>query len=243
MEVKTIEYFDGPQKLMGKFLSHKSNEQKPTIILFPAFEGLSPFILNYAERFAHEGYNVFVADIYGDGQVSTTLEGCFNLITPFLQDRALVRRRAQLAFAAVNEQPQVDKNTLGAMGFCFGGMCMLELVRTGANLRAAVSAHGILGKSDLPTQAMLANLLILHGYKDPQVPAAQIDSFIKEIETAKVADWTLVFLGQAKHSFTDPATGSFDPKKEMEMGREYNAIAAERAWAYANLFFQEQLQA
>lgn len=242
MQSKTIEYFDGAQKLIGElFFDEHHPGKQPTILLFPAFEGRGSFALDYAKKLAEHGYATFVADMYGNAEVADTLEGCIKLITPFLQDRNLVRKRALLAHETLTKQEQVAKNKMGAIGFCFGGMCVLELARTGADLQAGVSVHGVLAKSDLVTRPIKSKILALHGYEDPQVPPTELAKFAQEMQEAKVADWTFTFFGHAKHSFTDPKTGTFDAHKEKAMGREYSKIAAERSFRYALDFFHECL--
>ena len=239
MKLETIEYFDNDQKLIGQLIYDESHaEKKSTIIIFPAFEGIAEFAIDYGYRLAKSGYTAFVADIYGDAASSDTIEGCFALITPFLEDRALVRRRSILAYQAASGCKQVDANKVGAIGFCFGGMCGLELARSGANLKAIVSIHGGLQKSDLVTENVNANILILHGHKDPQVPSECLVGFADEMDNAGV-DWVFTFFGSAMHSFTDPKTGSFEPAKEKEMGRVYDKTAAERSYRYALDFFEE----
>ncbi len=242
MRIERIEYFDGPQKLVGQLFNYESEkQQQPAIILFHAFEGLGKFTRNYAKSMAEVGYLVFAADMYGNGETADTIDGCFKLITPFLQDRELVRRRAVLAFDTLMQMPSVNKQKIGAMGFCFGGMCMLELARSGAPLHAGVSAHGVLAKSTLPTLPIQSKLLMLHGYQDPQVPPTEMTQFANEMQSVDVNDWTFVFFGDAKHSFTDPDTGTYDPAKEAEMGREYNAAVASRTFRYSMDFFNEHL--
>lgn len=242
MNNTSVEYTDGHQKLIGElFYDSKNTQQQPAIILFPAFEGRGDFSLDYAKKIAQKGYIVFVADMYGDAQVASTLPDCFSLITPFLKDRELVRRRALLAHKTLLQQKNVDQNKIGAIGFCFGGMCLLELARSGAQLHAGVSLHGVLSKSNLPTLPIQSKLLILHGYQDPQVPPTEVTPFAQEMAAAGVTDWTLTFFGEAKHSFTDPKTGTFDAEKEMEMGRKYDAIVAARSFRYAMDFFHETL--
>jgi dienelactone hydrolase len=233
-----IEYCDGTQTLIGELIFDSHVSKKTTsIILFPAFEGRSHFTSEYAQKLAKHGFITFIADMYGDAKNAKTIEECFTLITPFLQDRNLVRRRTLLAYETLKKQPSINQNNIGAVGFCFGGMCVLELARSGVNLHAGVSMHGVLGKSNLPTHAIKSKLLILHGYEDPQSPPDILDKFSEEMQQANVNDWTFVFFGKAKHSFTDPRTGSFNAAKEKEMGREYNKIAAERSFHYCLNFF------
>ncbi len=243
MDVKKIEYVDGEHTLVGQLVYDATiKTPQPAVILFHAFEGLGKFTLDYAKKIAEAGYIVFAADMYGNGEVAYTLEDCFRLITPFLHDRALVRRRAVLAFNTLSQHAAIstilNKNKISAMGFCFGGMCMLELARSGAPLYAGVSAHGVLAKSALPTHTVKSKLLILHGYRDPQVPSSSLHDFAQEMDAAHAPDWVFTCFGHAKHSYTDPATGTYDAIKEAEMGREYNATAAARTFRYALEFFE-----
>lgn len=243
MKTETITYFDDKQKLIGELIYDETAKQpQPAVIVFHAIEGRGSFTVDYAQKIAGQGFAVFVADIYGNGEVANTMDEGFKLITPFLQDRNLVRRRALLAYETLLQQHQINKHKIGAIGFCFGGMCVLELLRSGAHLHAAVLAHAVLQKSDLPTHAIKAAILALHGYQDPQVPPETLKAFAQELDEAGVKDWTFTYFGHAKHSFTDPKTGTFDAKKEQEMGRAYDPIAAARTFRYAVDFFHEHLQ-
>lgn len=216
MTVKTIEYFDGAQKLIGQLIYPKSTPKpQAAIIVFHAFEGRGSFTLDYSHQLAEQGYLVFAADMYGNAEVATTIDGCYKLITPFLQDRNLVRKRAVLAYETLLQQEHINKNKIGALGFCFGGMCVLELARSGANLTAGISIHGVLAKSDLPTYAIKAKILALHGYKDPQVPPTELQKFAQEMDTAGVEDWTFTFsVMQNIHLLTLKLALLIRPKKK-----------------------------
>ena len=242
MKTETIHYNDGQETLIGELIfDEKKSNPQAAVILFHAFEGRSSFVHNYALQIANQGYTVFVADIYGDAKTSLTIEGCFDLVKPFLADRSLVRRRAVLALEILKTQKNIDLKKIGAAGFCFGGMCVLELARSGAEFKCGITLHGFLAKSQLETHSIKPNLLILHGYQDPQVPPENLATFSEEMEKATVHDWTFVFFGKGKHSFTDPKTGTFNPSKEKEMGREYNKTIADRSFTYLCDFLAEQL--
>ena len=207
-----------------------------TIVLFPAFEGRSEFLLDYAHKLNQQGFNTFAADIYGDAQTAETIEGCFDLVMPFIEDRAMVRRRSCLAVETVKVlklTPQLD-----VMGFCLGGMCALEVVRAGVEVRRAAVLHGVLAKSELPTETIKAKLLFLQGYQDPQVPPSQLTDIATELEQVGNTDWMFTFFGDGKHSFTDPLTGTLSPVQEKEMRREYNKTIAEQSFRYVVDFMQ-----
>ncbi|MBS0351803.1 MAG: dienelactone hydrolase family protein [Proteobacteria bacterium] len=161
------------------------------------------------------------------------------LVTPFLKNRALVRKRALLAFDHLRKHPLVDKSKIGAIGFCFGGMCVMELARSGEDLAAAVTMHGVLEKSELPTHSIKSKLLILHGYQDPQSPPDALKKFADEMEQAEGPDWVFTNFGHAKHSFSEPRAGKVDPERERKMGRAYNRFAAEQGFRYALDFFNQ----
>ena len=242
MKQTQINYSDAEQKLVGQLIhSENLNDKAPGIIIYPAFDGPSEFYIHYARQLADEGYVCFVADIYGDGEVAKTLEACFECITPFLEDRSLVRRRALLAFETFKHMTQVDEHNIGAIGFCFGGMCMLEVARSGAALKAGVGAHSALAAADLPKNKITTKLLLMQGFQDPQVPASSLDAFSKEMFEAGNEDWEFIFYGDGQHSFTDPATGTFDAVKEAELGRVYNETLAKRTYQRALNFFHETL--
>jgi dienelactone hydrolase len=233
--MQEISYFHKSTKLIGSFYPIKN---APTLILFPAFEGPSLFCHDYAKKLNGDGFSVFIADMYGNKKVENTLDECMTQITPFLDSRILVRDRALAAFEACSQLSDVNPNLLGAFGFYFGGMCTLELARSGANLKGFASLHGILTKSDLPSYKILGDIFIMHGFLDPQSPPDCFASFCKEMKSLNFDKWQFLFFGDAKHSFTDPQTGSFDPLKEKAMGREYNLRASLNSYSYLRDFFK-----
>lgn len=243
MHHENLEYFDGQQKLVGKLVydeQGKGSQKRPAILVFHAFEGRNQFAIQYAENLAKQGYITLAADMYGDAVVADSIDKCMQLIQPFLQDRNLVRQRAKLAFSALSALPLVDNRKIGAVGFCFGGMCVLELARSGENLARAVSMHGVLNKSNLPTAAHIkSKFLILQGYCDPQVSPDSLQKFAEEMTAAGNPDWVYTFFSHAKHSFTDPKAGTLEPERESKMGREYHRMTAERSFRYALDFFAE----
>ena len=242
LKQQTMTYHDDDNKLIGQFIYDEQNSApQPGIVLFPAFEGIAEFAINYGKDLAKHGFAVLVADIYGDAKTTDTIEGCFELVTPFLKDRALVRRRAQLAFTTLADQQSVDNSRIGTMGFCFGGMCGLEIARSGANIKAVVAAHSAVAHAELENHNQCQHFLILNGYADQQVPPSHIADFAEEMKQHNVKDWDYHFFGHAKHSYTDPKTGTFNPEKEQEMGRAYNPVAAKRCFHYAVAFFKETL--
>lgn len=106
---------------------------------------------------AAKGYVVLIADLYGQSVRPQNGDQAGAAMMPLKNDRAELRKRMQAAFEALQGQvlAPVDTAKLATFGFCFGGCCSLELARTGAPVKAAVSFHGTL---DTPNPADANNI-------------------------------------------------------------------------------------
>lgn len=239
---QSIEYYINSEKFIGELIyDGELNGNRGVIILYSAMEGRGEFSINYAKNLAKAGFVAFVADVYGDGKATHDFALAKSWVMALIGDRGKVRARAITAYDTVRQFTWVNPDKIGAIGFCLGGMCVIEVARSGAPLMAGVSVHGVLAKSDLETKQISAKLMILNGYIDPSSPPSVTNNFAEELFNAGNKDWVLVNFGNAKHSFSDPLTGTFDPEMEKEFGREYNELAAKRSYRYSVDFFNEIL--
>ena len=128
----------------------------------------------------------------------------------------------------------VDSKNLAAIGYCFGGTGVLELARSGADLKGVASFHGGL---DAPTpqdaKNIKAKVLLLHGQDDPFVPQDDIDAMQQAFNAAGV-DWQMISYSQTVHSFTQPMAGS-----DNSLGAAYNERSDKRSWLAMQQFFHE----
>lgn len=145
-----------------------------------------------------------------------------------------MRERAKAGLETLKAQKQVDRNRLAAIGYCFGGTTVLELARSGADLKGTVSFHGGLATpNSADAKNITGRVLALHGADDPFVKADEVAAFQDEMRTAGV-DWQLNIYGGAVHGFTNPEAGN-DNKK----GAAYNEKADKRSWEAMKVFFRE----
>lgn len=234
---RLIEYRDGPTLLEGFFCHDDSRPGPlPGLLISHDWHGRGEFAERKARRLAWHGFATFALDMFGKGRRGTTTAECSALITPLVQDRALLARRIGAALAAIEGLPEVDARRIGAMGFCFGGMCVLDLARSGADLRGVVSVHGLLKPTGLPSQGKVrSKVLMLHGYDDPMAPPEDVLAIAKEL-TAAGADWQIHAYGNTRHAFTNPQAN--DP----ELGLLYSEAADRRSWQAVLQFFEEVLR-
>ena len=130
--------------------------------------------------------------------------------------------------------PEVDSDRVAAMGYCFGGLCVLDLARSGVDIKGVISFHGLLNAPEhLKPQPIKAKVLALHGYDDPMVPPEQVKGFCDEMTTAG-ADWQVHMYGNTKHAFTNPQA------HDLDLGTIYNPVAESRA-VESMLDFLEEL--
>jgi len=162
--------------------------------------------------------------MYGEGKLGTGVEECSAMMQPLLADRATLQQRINLALDTARQLPEVDTHRIAAMGFCFGGLCVLDLARSGADLQGVVSFHGLFtAPGNTEGNKISAKVLCLHGYDDPLVPAQSIIDLGDELTTAG-ADWQIHAYGGTVHAFTRPDAN--DP----DFGAVYNPSADRRSW-------------
>ncbi len=234
MITELIEYHDGGTVLEGYAAYEASATQKPLVLVGHDWAGRREFACKAAERVAGLGYVGFAIDMYGKGVFGADgdVERNSSLMGPFAADRALLRRRIRAALVAGRNIPQVKATHAAAMGYCFGGMCVLELARSGADLRGVVSIHGIFSPGDVPNEKIRAKVLCLHGHDDPMVPPEQVLAFQQEMSAASV-DWQVHSYGGTMHAFTNPAANN------PGFGTVHNPTAERRAYQALENFLAE----
>jgi len=238
MKTEVVEYRQGDVALEG-YLAYDDSFQgkRPGILVAHEWYGHNRYVRRRAEELARLGYVAFALDMYGKGVLAKDAKEAAALSGIYKGDRALMRARAAAGLDVLRKRPEVDTARLAAIGYCFGGTTVLELARSGADLKAVVSFHGGL---DTPTPADARNIkgkvLAMQGGDDPFVPAKQVEAFEDEMRKGGV-DWQFITYGGAVHSFTNPDSGNDNSK-----GAAYNERADRRSWEAMKVFFDETLK-
>ena len=222
MKTEKITYQSGDKSFEG-FLAQPEGDSNPCVLIAHTWAGRDAFVEEKAKLLTELGYAAFAIDMYGDGKIGTSNEENAGMMQPLLDDREELARRALASLDAVSKIDSIDASKIVIMGYCFGGLVAMDLARTGADIRGAVSFHGFLAGPENSTNEIKAKLLALHGDSDPMVGQDQIESFRQEM-TSKKVDWQLHVFGGAMHSFTNPEAN--DP----DFGAVYSKNADERSW-------------
>jgi len=222
MKTEKITYQSGDNSFEG-FLAQPEGDSNPCVLIAHTWAGRDAFVEEKAKLLTELGYAAFAIDMYGDGKIGTSNEENAGMMQPLLDDREELARRALASLDAVSKIDSIDASKIVIMGYCFGGLVAMDLARTGADIKGAVSFHGFLAGPENSTNEIKAKLLALHGDSDPMVGQDQIESFRQEM-TSKKVDWQLHVFGGAMHSFTNPEAN--DP----DFGAVYSKNADERSW-------------
>jgi len=210
---------------------------RPAVLVFHAWDGRSENQESFAKRLTAWGYAGLAVDLYGKGKRGTTTEECQALMMPLAQDRAMLRKRLLHVVEVAQGIKEIDKGQIAAIGFCFGGLCVLDLARAGAPLKGVASFHGALAPANLPTASSIpAKVIAFHGWDDPFAPPDQVVAIGKEFTDAG-ADWQFHIYGGTVHAFMNE--GANNP----QMGLRYDAKIAARAWNELQLFLAEAFAA
>lgn len=228
-----IDYTDDGVALQGRvYFDDAVTAARPGVLVGHQWGGRDGFADSQAEALAGLGYVGFALDMYGKGVLGNSIEENSKLMGPFMEDRSRVARRTQAALAAIKTLPQVDPTRVGGIGFCFGGLCMLDLARSGADLLGVVSFHGLLKPNGLAPNPIRAKILVLHGADDPLAPVEEFIALREEFN-AGGCDWQAHIYGNAKHAFAVP--GANVP----EIGVRHDAAAERRSKASMRAFLEE----
>lgn len=198
----------------------------PAILMFPGATGWGKSFLRTAEELSKHGYLVVAAGVYGKDADLSTPEKAGQHMQAMLENPEILRGRVVAWFDSLAATSVVDPQRMAALGYCFGGKCVLELARSGADLQAVISYHGI-PITHAPAQPgeVKAQVIAYCGGQDPYAPMDQVDGLRQELEAAG-ADHQITVFSYAQHSFTDP-----DHDDSGHPGIAYHPLAHRVTWA------------
>jgi dienelactone hydrolase len=229
IKTANVIYKDGSAELEG-FVAYDDSAKgpRPGVLVVHDWTGLQDYAKSRARQLAELGYVAFAADIYGKGIRPTDPKECGVQAGTYKNDLPLLRRRVLLALDQLKKQPGVDPSNLAAIGYCFGGTCVLELARSGEDVRGVVTFHGGLSTME-PAKpgAIKARILVCHGGADSFVNK-EVPAFKAEMEKAKAKMEFITYEG-AQHGFTKP-------------GPAYQEKADKESWSAMKKFFTEILR-
>jgi dienelactone hydrolase len=232
-----VTYSDGKTTMKGFVVYDDAVQGKrPGIVMVHEWWGITPHIHNEAKKFAEQGYTAFIADMYGDAKTADNPKDAGALSGGVMKDPAAMESRFKAAQAELSKHATVNPQQIGAVGYCFGGAVVLNMARTGDDLKAVAGFHASLGlNTPAPAPGTVkAKILILNGADDPFVKREQYDALKKDFDAAK-ADYRIITYPGAVHAFTNPEATELGKKFNLPLKYDAKADAESKAEA-AKLF-------
>lgn len=229
---RDIEYSADNTIMIGRLALPEGMGPRPAVLIAHEGPGLDDYQRSRAERLAELGYVAFALDYHGAGRRFSDRDEMMARLEVLWTDPGRVRAIAGAGLEVLLAEPRADASKVAAIGYCFGGTMVLELARSGADLKAVVGFHpGLNSARTQDARNITAPVLMCVGSEDPIIPLHQRLAFEAEMRAAGV-DWRMNLYGGAEHSFTHPGADQAGLP-----GITYHQPSAERSWrAMLDLF-------
>ncbi|XP_004347480.1 dienelactone hydrolase [Capsaspora owczarzaki ATCC 30864] len=211
VQERSIEYHDQGTDLEG-FLAEPAatyavGSKLPAVLIIHDWKGLGEYPKSRARQLARLGYVAFALDQYGKGIYAKDHQEAAALLAPHTKDSNYAVGRTKAGLQQLLNHPRVDASKIVAMGYCFGGACVLELARHGGPVAGVASFHGgVKSWSGVSSANIKCRVAVFNGYDDPRVTREDIQKVTQEMSEGKV-DFTFVDFGNTVHAFTVPGAG------------------------------------
>ncbi|HEU0043056.1 dienelactone hydrolase family protein [Sphingomonas sp.] len=229
--------YDGPGGPFEGVVAYDDEVEtaRPGVLICPNVLGQKEADNVTAEKLAALGYVAFACDVFGQGRRARREDADMaRYMNEMLADRAQLRDRLAASLGVLTGMSRVAPAKVAAIGYCFGGLCVLDLARSGQAILGGVSFHGVYGRPDYANvEPIAAKLLVAHGWDDPLGPPQAVVALAAELTEAG-ADWQLHAYGHAGHAFTDESA-----KDSGRPGFGYEERADRRSWAAMQGFLRE----
>lgn len=208
--------------------------KRPAILVIPEWWGLNDYAKNRVRELASMGYIAMAADMFGDGKIAVNPQEAQEFTKPFYADPNLAKSRTDAALMKLKTFSVTDVSNVAAIGYCFGGNCVLNAAKLGADLKGVVSFHGGLGGAPANKKLLKAKILVCNGAADKFVSEQSISEFRHSLDSIG-ANYIFKSYANATHAFTNPA--STETGKKFNMPIEYNEAADKASWNDMKVFF------
>lgn len=235
--VRDVEYEADGRTMIGSLAVPDQPRPMPAVLIAHEANGLDDLQKGRARRLAELGYVAFALDYHGSGEPPE-----FSIAqartAALWDDPDRMRALGQAGLDVLRSEPATDPTKVAAIGYCFGGALVLELARTGADLKAVVGFHpGLRPTRPADSANIVGSVLICVGSEDPYVTVDDRTAFEAEMREAQ-ADWRMLLYGGVEHSFTHPHADDTGLP-----GLRYHQPSAEHSWRAMLALFHDAFAA
>lgn len=198
---KTVSYKSGDETVQGVLYTPAGKGPFPAMIVVHEWWGLNDWVKEQASKLADQGYVSLAIDLYR-GKVAKTPDEAHEIMRGVPEDRA--KRDLQAAFEFLASQPNVQKDRIGAIGWCMGGGYALGVALLEPTLAADVINYGHLATDPEAIKKINAPILGLFGGQDRGITPDDVHKFEQTMkQLGKSID--VKIYDDAGHAFENPS--------------------------------------
>ena len=196
----------------------------PGLVVIHEIFGLNDNIRGIAGQFAKQGYAALAVDLFSNrNRVACMVQLMHGMLIRPLKNAMLSDLHSTLAF--LRQQPGVDPQRTGVVGFCMGGGYALQLAVTDKGMKVASAFYGAVPK---PLEAFAQSCPILGSYPEKDFSAQGARELDAMLEKQNIPH-DIKFYENTMHSFFN------HPRTHVE------EEAARDAWRRMLSFFETHL--
>ncbi len=198
----------------------------PGVVVIHEIFGLNENMKDITRRFAREGYAALAVDLFaGRNRALCMSRIMYGMLIAPLKNSSLNELKAALAY--LGEQPEVDSERLGAIGFCMGGGFAIAWACTDSRLKAIAPFYGV---NPRPLSAVARSCPVVGSYPEKDSTTSHGQKLEAALRQYNIPHDIKTYPG-AKHSFFNDQRASYD------------ATASADAWQRVLAFFGEHIKA
>jgi len=224
---KSVSYKSGDEIVHAILYTPKGTGPFPGIVVIHEWWGLNDWVKEQASKISDLGYVTLAIDLYR-GKVATTPEEAHEIMRGVPEDRA--KRDLHAAIEFLSAQPNVNKDRLGAIGWCMGGGYALDVALQEPMLKADVINYGHLATDPESISKIHASILGIFGAQDRGITPEDVKQFGQALKQQGKQVEIMIY-PDAGHGFENPNNKD-----------GYRAKDAADAWQRTVKFFADTLK-
>jgi carboxymethylenebutenolidase len=221
---QTVSFEGDKDRLQGYIARPEGEGPFPGVVIIHEAFGLNENMQDIARRFADEGYVAFAVDLFAGRNRAACMARFIGGMLRGTPERFGIGDLKR-ALSVLAEQPSVDGERVGAIGFCMGGGFAVAWACTDDRLKAIAPFYGV---NPRPLSAVSRSCPVVGSYPEKDFTARSGRKLDAELERHGIPRDIKIYEG-ARHSFFN------------DRGRSYDPGASEDAWRRTLAFFDEHV--
>ncbi len=210
---QVVKYLSGKDTVSAYLAVPEGNGPFPALILIHEWWGLNDWVKKNADDFADSGYVALAIDLY-HGKSAASPDEARKLSGSVSQDAAGTDLRS--AFDYLRNMKDVDKNRIGAIGWCMGGAYSLKAALGIPELSACIINYGRLVTDVDALKKINCPVLGIFGEKDQNITPDIVRAFEKSLNEADIKNKIIIY-PRVGHAFMNPGnTNLYDEHTTRE---------------------------